>query len=122
MCIPWKHIPQDIRDRYKLEDKVHQGFVYVKINRGMYGLKEAASLAYQQVTDHLRTFGYTPIPGSPSIFKHTTQKTKFCLCVDDFGIKYYLEEDEQHLKDALFSKYKGTVDMSGNHFCGFKLD
>ena len=55
MRIPWKHIPQDIRDQYHLDAKVHNGYIYVKINRGMYGLKEAATLAYQQVTEHLRT-------------------------------------------------------------------
>ena len=122
MRIPWKHVTNDIAQRYNLKEKLHNVYVYVKINKGMYGLKQAAVLAYNEVKNHLKTFGYIPIEGSPTMFKHITRPTKFCLCVDDFGIKYYSEDDANHLKNALFSKYKGTCDMSGKSFCGFALD
>ena len=56
MKIPWKLIPEDIRSRYNLQDKLHNGFVYVRINRGMYGLKQAAVLAYEQLVTHLQAY------------------------------------------------------------------
>ena len=51
MRIAWKYIPDNIQTRYNLDKKYNQGYVYVKIKRGMYGLKQAAVLAYQQLVD-----------------------------------------------------------------------
>ena len=53
----------------------------------MYGLPQAAILAYEQLCDHLATGGYYPIVGTNSMFKHKTRPTVFCLCVNDFGLK-----------------------------------
>ena len=38
-------IPAPIIQQYELEKKVHKGFVYMKICRGMYGLSQAGILA-----------------------------------------------------------------------------
>ena len=49
MRIHFKYFPKDIITRYNLKDKVApDGFVYIKIKRGMYGLKHAAILAHEQ--------------------------------------------------------------------------
>ena len=48
MKIKWEHIPEDIRSLYNLESMIHDGYIYVKIKKGMYGLKEAAILAYKK--------------------------------------------------------------------------
>ena len=53
MQFPWKIIPQDIIKRYKLEEKRHGEYVYVRIKRGMYGLKQAAKLANDELITHL---------------------------------------------------------------------
>ena len=53
---------------------------------------------------------------------HDTRPTIFCLCVDDFGIKYFSKEDANHLFQALGQHYKYTVDWKGTHFCGYHLD
>ena len=55
----------------------------------MYGLKEAATLVYNKILSHLKPRGSYPIPGTAGLWRHKTRKTAFCLCVDDFGIKYY---------------------------------
>ena len=40
-------IPPDIIEKYQFHQKAHtDGFVYIKIKKGMYGLKEAAILAH----------------------------------------------------------------------------
>ena len=46
MKIPYDISPQDIIDKYKLSEKVcENGFIYMKIKKGMYGLKQAVILA-----------------------------------------------------------------------------
>ena len=48
MKVHYHHFPHDIRKRYKLDGKVHSdGYIYIKIKKGMYGLKQAALLANQ---------------------------------------------------------------------------
>ena len=82
MKVPIKYFPQDIIEKYSLDKKVDaNGFVYVQINKGMYGLKQAAVLAYQHLIDNLQKDGYTPIEHTDSYWRHATLPTVFCLCV-----------------------------------------
>ena len=50
MKMKFSIFPQDIVDQYSLADKVApDGYIYIlKFKKGMYGLKEAAVLAYEQ--------------------------------------------------------------------------
>jgi hypothetical protein len=63
-CYEYMHlhidiIPQEIADQYKLKDiTTPDGWVYIKIRRGMYGLKQAGIIAYQQLKTHLATYNY----------------------------------------------------------------
>ena len=61
MRIPYRYFLEDIRIRYNIEEKFSRGFIYVRIKQGMYGLKEAAILAYDQLVKHLKTHGYYPV-------------------------------------------------------------
>ena len=45
MKIPFRLIPEEIKVEYKVSDFEHAGYVYVKINKGMYGLAQAVLLA-----------------------------------------------------------------------------
>ena len=86
MCTHKKIIPQEVLDKYDIifDD---QYFIYVEIRRGMYGLKEAGVIAFDQLVQKLKRFGYEPMPQTPRLWKHTSRKTNFTLCVDDFGIQ-----------------------------------
>ena len=65
MKVNYKYFPLDIRERYNLDELVHSNdYVYIKIQKGMYGLKQAAILAYTQVSTLLKKAGYQPIIGS----------------------------------------------------------
>ena len=88
----------------------------------MYGLKQAAILAYDQLVKNLEQDGYSPCPVSVGIWKHKTRATKFCLCVDDFGIKYNSLDDANHLLDALRKHYQISVDWTGKNYCGLTID
>ena len=89
----------------------NNGYVHFKINKGMYGLKQAAILAYQQLKQHLAPHGYYPIPNTVGMWKHKTRPIQFCLCVDDFGVKYTRKEDANHLLEKLKMKYNMTWEI-----------
>ena len=44
----WDHISDDIKIRYNLHSMAHGDYIYIKIEKGMYGLKEVAILAYKK--------------------------------------------------------------------------
>ena len=123
MKVQYKHLPADIKKKYKLHDKVTSNqYIYIRIKKGMYGLKQAAILAYNNLQRCLKPHGYTPVTGTVGVWEHATRKTKLCLCVDDFGIKYYSKADAQHLLDAIGSNYKYTTNWTGSNYCGLTLE
>ena len=133
MKIHQDDIPQDILDQYKASQYMDfQGYVYFQITKGMYGLKQAAILAYKQIkgeSQQVWILSYSSHSGDVTfrvmfIFRSPRACTNitFCLCVDDFGIKYEAQEDAQHLIAALQEYYKITIDWPGKHYCGLTLD
>ena len=117
-----KYFFEDIKKRYNIEHLIApDGYVYCKVKRGLYGLKQAARLARDQLVNHLNKYGYSPCAQAPNIWRHATRKTKFILCVDDFGVKYFNNEDAEHLVRALKDAYEITIDRSGTKFCGMNI-
>jgi hypothetical protein len=99
-----------------------KGYIYVEILKGMYGLKMAAILAYDQLKAHLVPFGYFPVPQTPGLLRHVDRRTTFTLAVDGFGIRFFAQADADHLFDALATKYALAKDWSGSSYLGFKID
>ena len=118
-----KYFSTAFRTEYKLEPKIHSdGFVYCKVVKGMYGLKQAAILAYKLLLKRLENDGYVPIPLTNGLFKHKQRKTIFALCVDDFGVKYHSKEDLNHLPLTLKKHYDISIDRDGNNYCGLLIE
>ena len=88
----------------------------------MSGLKQAAILAYNHLRNSLVSCGYYPIPGPVGLWGHTTCQTKFCVCVDKFGVKYWNKDDADHLCNALGETFRYTVDYEGNNYCELSMD
>ena len=44
-----KYFPSDIQQKYNLRTKLHNNNVYIKIKKGMCGLKQAAVLVYDNL-------------------------------------------------------------------------
>jgi hypothetical protein len=124
MKIHRKYLPDEVISEYNLTPAHFdsKGYCYLEIRKGMYGLKEAAILAYEQLVAHLKPYGYHPVPQTPGLWRHTTKPTTFTLAVDDFGIKYFTKSDADHLFAALETKYVITKDWSGDSYLGFHLD
>jgi len=122
MKVPMRYFPKDIHDRYNLHEKLHNEYIYIKIKKGMYGLKQASILAYENLVKNLSQFGYQPIEQTDSFWRHNTRPTKFCLCIDDFGVKYFDKADINHLINSLQHNYKLSTDFSGRNYCGLTID
>jgi hypothetical protein len=61
MRLPLSLIPQEIIDQYQLEEKAKNGQVYIRINKGMYGLPQADRLANDLLVKRLKPHGYYPV-------------------------------------------------------------
>ena len=63
-----KNIPREFIDAYNLEPLFDdQGFMYVQIERGMYGLKQAGRIANDQLKKVLAPHGYCPCLNTPGL-------------------------------------------------------
>lgn len=123
MRIHCRYIPQEVIDEYNLtnDNFDEKGYAYLEIQKGMYGLKEASILAYDQLRAHLEPYGYTPVPITPGLWRHNKYRTTFTLEVNDFGIKYYDKTELDHLFNALEAKYVITKDLTGSSYLGLTL-
>jgi hypothetical protein len=97
MRIPIGDIPQTIIDQYNLLPLVSNGYVYVEIGKGMYGLPQAGKIANDRLIKHLAKHGYEQAQHTHGLFTHKTNGGVFTLVVDDFGVKYVGRENAEHL-------------------------
>ena len=76
MKIQYRFFPEEICIAYKLDTKVDKDeFILIKIKKGMYGLKQAAILAYTQLVKNLKPFGYFPCPYTTGLWIHKTRSS-----------------------------------------------
>ena len=76
--VQYKHIPEDIRSRYNPHTKViANSYIYIRIKKCMYGLKQATILAYENLKRSLLPFGYAFIIGTVGYWKHDTRPATF---------------------------------------------
>jgi hypothetical protein len=107
--VPIADVPQCILDLYK--PVIKNGFVYVLVMKGMYGLKQVGKLANNLLQTNLGAYSYAPVPIMPGLWKHETRDISFTLVVDDFGISYCKKSDLDHLLAALTSHYTISTDL-----------
>ena len=56
-----KYFLPEIRKKYNIDQLIaSDGYVYCEIQKGIYGLKQAAKLARDQLILHLQKYGYYP--------------------------------------------------------------
>jgi hypothetical protein len=112
-------LPPEFVELYKLNDIADQnGTVYMRIQKGMYGLPQAGILAQKLLEQRLNAHGYRQSQITPGLWKHDTRPISFTLCVDDFGVKYVGREHAEHLKNVLNEHYRCAVDWDGKKYLG----
>jgi hypothetical protein len=113
--------PQEIVDKYNLGALAVDGWVYIEIRKGMYGLKHAGLIANQLLQTCLAPFGYYPARHTPGLWMHNTRPIAFSLIVDDFAVKYVGKQHADHLRQALLKSYKLTTDWAEKVYSGVTL-
>ena len=107
-------IPLIFQQQYELEKKAKNGFVYMEIQKGMYGLPAAEILANKLLKSRSAKKGYYELPHTPGLWKHVSRPIAFTLVVDDFGIKYQGREHAEHLIATLKDNHEIEVDWTGS--------
>ena len=70
--IPINLIPQEFIDLYDLGSELKNGYVYIEIQQGMYGLPQAGILANKLLKERLLLYDYFEVPHTPDVFWHKT--------------------------------------------------
>jgi hypothetical protein len=113
--------PEKIIQKYNLNALAVDGWVYIEIRKGMYGLKQAVLLANQLLQTRLAPFGYYPARHTPGLWLHKTQSISFTLVVDDFAVKCVGKQHAEHLRNALLKTYELTTDWKAKVYSGMTL-
>ena len=85
LCLPLKDIPEDVIAHYNLKSKATDGFVFVEVRKGMYGLPQAGLLAQELLEKRLGKHGYFQSTFTPGLWLHESRDIWFtlvqCCCV-----------------------------------------
>jgi hypothetical protein len=127
--LPWfeymkmllSRFPEEIIQKYNLNALAVDGWVYIEIRKGMYGLKQAGLLANQLLQTWLARFGYYQARHTPRLWLHKTPPISFTLVVDDFAVKYVGKQHAEHLWNALLRTYELTTDWKATVYSGMTL-
>ena len=83
-----KLIPQDIIDKYDLNNKQIYGYIYVRVKKWIYGLVQSGIIAHEALKPHLKPYGYALANIIQGLWTHQDRDINFTLVVDNFGIVY----------------------------------
>jgi hypothetical protein len=114
-------VPEDIMNEYNLHALVHNGYLYVEVQKGMYGLPQAGLLANILLAKRLAKHGYSPVSHTHGLWTHKWRPIKFYLVVDDFGVMYFSREHVEHLQAALQENYEILTDWDRALYYGIKI-
>ena len=73
-----------------------QGYIYMRIEKVMYGLKQSGVIANQELVNHMAPFRYHPVQHTPRLWVHDRRKTIFSLVVDNLCVQYCSTEDTDY--------------------------
>ena len=122
MRMPLSVFPEWVKKQYELDKHAQNGFVYLRMERAVWGLPQAGILANKLLRKRLAPHGYYECINTPGLWRHEWQPITFTLVVDDFGVKYVGKEHADHLVASLKTKYKLVEDWDGDLYCGIKLN
>ena len=53
-------IPQELVDKYNITEKSHNGYIYARLTKGMYGLPQSCQIAHGDLVKQLDLHEYHP--------------------------------------------------------------
>ena len=116
-------MPEEVIKQYNLLDKATKdGYIFVAIKRGMYGLPQSGILAQELLEKRLNKHDYFQSKITPGLWTHEWRPICFTLVVDDFGVKYEGIEHARHLESVIREHYDLTTDWNGGRYLGLTID
>ncbi len=123
MRMKLKDLPAEFVELYNLTNKVNfNGYIHIKIQKGMYGLLQAGILAQEILEKYLNKHGYQQSPITPGLWPHNFCPISFTLCVNDFCIKYIGPKHAEHLATILNELYKCLQDWDRQGYLGMNIN
>ena len=68
MRIPVRLIPEAFLQAYNLHPKIYNGYLYMEIRKGMYGLPQSGIIANKLLRKRLRPHGYFEVKNTPGLW------------------------------------------------------
>ena len=94
----FSNFPETVIAHYNLcENATSEGFIYVAIKRGIYGIPQSGILAQTLLETRLNAHGYHQSKITPGLWTHEWRPICFTLVVDNFGVKYVGKNHADHL-------------------------
>jgi hypothetical protein len=112
MTMLLSRFPEEIIQKYNLNALAIDGWIYIEIRKGVYGLKQAGLLANQLIQTRLAPLRNYPARHTPGLWLHTTRPISFTLIVDDFAVKNVGKQHAEHLRNVLLRTYELTTDWT----------
>ena len=82
-------IPQEFVEKYNLQEKAHNGYIYARVTKGIYGPPpQSGQIEHCALVKYLEPYGYHPSRKNLGLWTHNSRKTNFTLLVDNFVLKY----------------------------------
>ena len=89
---------KDVIEEYGLQEKATtDGYVYVAVSKGMYGLPQAGIIAQQLLEGGLGKERYFQSKFTPGLWSHKWRPVQFSLAVYNFRVEYIGKEHPEHL-------------------------
>jgi hypothetical protein len=122
MPMKLSNLPQKFVDLYNLTKIAKDnGNLYIKVQKGMYGLPQAGMLAHRLLEQQLNEHGYQQSQVTPGLWKHALRPISFTLCINNFGVKYIGQEHADHLLQVLNMHFKCLQNWDGKKYLGMDI-
>ena len=116
------YFPPDIISIYHIDEIIAEdGYVYIKIIKRMYGLKQSSIMSSNKI---ILTWSHTDNYRYPSKLDYRPKKnrgTKKFLCGDDFRVRYFNKDDADHLLQTLKNHCTILTDREGGSYLGLTI-
>ncbi len=123
MRMKLSNLPPNFVEFYNLTKLANEnGTIYIKIQKGMYGLPQAGNLAQNLLKKRLNQHGYHQSKVTLGLWKHDWWPISFSLCVNDFSIKYVEREHAKHIPKILNKQYTCSIDWDRMRSLGMNMD
>ena len=79
-------IPQEVVEIYNLTEKPHNGYIFVRVTKGVYGIPQAGRIPHNALVKHLEPYGYHPSSKNTGLWKRNGRPMNFTLVFNDLGV------------------------------------